>query len=237
MMSGAPVEADEGRTISVVFPALDVEATLGRTIAALAEAGSLVREAIVVDGGSADATIAVAERAGARVISSGRGRGRQLAAGAAAASGPWLLFLHADTELEPGWSEEAEAFISAPVNRFRAAAFRFVLDDPGPPARRIERLVAWRCRRFGLPYGDQGLLVSRAFYGRLGGYRPLPLMEDVDLVRRIGAGRLDILNTAAVTSAARYRRDGWWLRPARNLVCLSLYFIGVPPQGIAWLYR
>jgi len=235
MISSA--EGSETAAISVVIPALDAASTLARTLASVAEAGGLVREIIVVDGGSRDGTASLAEGAGARVIRSAPGRAVQLAAGAATASAPWLLFLHADTALGRGWPGEAAAFVSAPAHRDRAAAFRFALDDPTPAARRIERLVAWRCRRLGLPYGDQGLLIHRVLYDRIGGYRPLPLMEDVDLVRRIGRQRLTILRTAAVTSAARYRRDGWWLRPMRNLCCLSLYFMGVPPRTIAWLYR
>lgn len=232
-----PAETGEPAPISVVVPALNAAATLSRTLAALDEAEWLVRETIVVDGGSTDATSALAREAGATLIAGGRGRGRQLAAGADAASGAWLLFLHADTVPERGWSAEAASFVSDPANRLRAAAFRFALDDPAPQARRIERLVAWRCRRLGLPYGDQGLLIGRELYDRTGGYRPLPLMEDVDLVRRIGTRRIEILKSAAATSAARYRRGGWWLRPARNLGCLSLYFLGVPPRAIAWLYR
>ena len=105
-----------------------------------------------------------------------------------------------------------------------------------PGARRIERWAAWRCRALALPYGDQGLLISRAHYGRLGGFHPLPLMEDVDLVRRIDRNDLVPLEADAITSADRYRRDGWWLRPLRNLTCLSLYFAGVPPRTLRRLY-
>ncbi|MBL8673503.1 MAG: glycosyl transferase family 2, partial [Rhodospirillales bacterium] len=100
----------------------------------------------------------------------------------------------------------------------------------------IEGMVAWRGRALGMPYGDQGLLIKRSFYDRVGGYRPLPLMEDVDLVRRIGRRRLVALDVDAVTSAARYERDGWTLRPMRNLLCLSLFLLGVAPARIARLY-
>ena len=96
--------------------------------------------------------------------------------------------------------------------------------------------MAWRCRVLALPYGDQGLLIARAFYESLGGYRPLPLMEDVDLIRRIGRSRLRMLDATATTSAARYRRDGWTLRPLRNLLCLSLHFAGVPPKALLRFY-
>jgi hypothetical protein len=118
----------------------------------------------------------------------------------------------------------------------RAAYFAFALDDPSPEARRLERLVAWRCRALALPYGDQGLLVSRALYDAAGGFRPLPLMEDVDFVRRLGRRRLAALPPAAVTSAERWRREGWRRRSARNLACLSLWFLGVPPGAIKRLY-
>lgn len=118
-----------------------------------------------------------------------------------------------------------------------AATFRFALDALAPQARRIERLVAWRCRWLGLPYGDQGLLIPRALYDAIGGFRPLPLMEDVDMVRRLGRRRLRFLNTAAITSAVRYHRDGWILRPLRNLTCLGLWWLGVPANQVARLYH
>jgi hypothetical protein len=123
------------------------------------------------------------------------------------------------------------------ADEFRAAYFRFALDDASGAARRVERLVRWRCRAFALPYGDQGLLVSRRLYDEVGGYRPMPLMEDVDLIRRIGRRRLVELPSAALTSAARYRRDGWWLRPMRNLGILALWHLGAPPEFLRRIYR
>jgi rSAM/selenodomain-associated transferase 2 len=190
----------------------------------------------VVDGGSDDGSLEIAATWGARVVQAPRGRGAQLAAGGAAAVGGWLLFLHADTRLAPGWVAAARAFMAQPGSVQRAAAFRLALDDSDPRARRIECLANWRGRTLGLPYGDQGLLIARGFYESLGGYRPLPLMEDVDLVRRIGRRRIVILDAEAVTSAARYRRDGWWLRPLRNMALLGLYFIGVPTRVLHRLY-
>ena len=103
-------------------------------------------------------------------------------------------------------------------------------------ARRLERWVAWRVAVLALPYGDQGLLIHRSLYDRVGGYRPLPLMEDVDLVRRLGRRRLTVLGAAAVTSARRWRQDGWLRRSARNLLCLTLFYAGVPAERIARLY-
>ena len=224
-------------TLSVVIPTLNAADGLPATLESLKPDDGLVREVIVSDGGSTDDTAAIAETAGARVITGTRGRGQQLTAGAAAASGDWRLFLHADTVLEAGWADAVQDFIADPANRERAAVFAFALDDTGPPARRIERLARWRGRWLALPYGDQGLLIHRDFYARLGGFRPIALMEDVDLVRRIGRRRLAWLDARATTSAVRYRRGGFWRRPLRHLFCLSLYFLGLPPRLIARIYR
>jgi rSAM/selenodomain-associated transferase 2 len=190
----------------------------------------------VCDGGSRDDTTAVARRCGAVVVTGEAGRGGQLAAGADAGSAPWLLFLHADTQLAPGWADAAGRFMASAENAEKAGYFRLQFDSTDRRARRIERLVAWRCRTFGLPYGDQGLLVSRAFYRRLGGFRGLPLMEDVELVRRIGRRRLVALDADALTSAERYERDGWLARPLLNLSCLALFLVGVPSGAIRRLY-
>ena len=221
--------------ISVVIPTLNAAATLPDALAALCSS-AMLSEVIVADGGSSDETAARAVAAGARVVVGPRGRGGQLAAGAAAASGNWLLFLHADCRLEPGWERAVDAFLRAPAAEARAGYFDLALDDPAPAARRLERLVTWRCRFLALPYGDQGLLIARRLYDAVGGFAPLPLMEDVDLVRRLGRRRLVRIGARCVASARRYRRDGFVRRPLRNLLCLLLYFIGVPPARIVRLY-
>ena len=216
--------------LSVVIPALNAAATLGSCIEALREAD----EIIVVDGGSGDCTPAIAESSGAHLVHSARGRGVQLAAGAAAAKGEWLLFLHADTRLASGWREAAERHMARAPGK--AACFRFRLDAVERRARLIEAGVALRVRMLSLPYGDQGLLVSRRLYDEAGGYRPLALMEDVDLVRRIGPRRIERLSVDAVTSAERWRRGGWLRRSGRNLLCLALYRCGMSTERVARLY-
>lgn len=213
--------------LSAIIPTLDAAGVLPQALAALRDAD----EIIVADGGSRDATRAIARDAGAMVIEAPRGRGPQLAAGAAAARGDWLLFVHADTVLAPGWHTAAQAVMR---DGKKAGYFRFALDDDVPAARRLERIVAWRARVFDLPYGDQGLLIARALYDRVGGFRPLALMEDVDLVRRL-KGKLTAIDHRALTSAARYR-GGYLRRSARNLLCLTLWFMGVSPARIARLY-
>lgn len=154
--AGSVLLRPEGPTLGVVIPTLNAAPTLGRCLRALqGEAGGRL-EIVVSDGGSSDRTLAVAEASGVRTVQGPPGRGTQLAAGAAATRAGWLLFLHADTILQPGWRAAAGRFISSPENAHRAAYFRFALDDPQPAGRRLERLVALRRRVLGLPYGDQG---------------------------------------------------------------------------------
>ena len=227
--------------ISVVIPALNSEAGLPATLAALVTAAveGVVREVIIVDGGSTDTTAAIAESSGARFILSERGRGRQLALGAKEARFPWLLFLHADTRLAAGWEREALAFVRRVETGERAtgaAAFRFALDDQGLRPRVLEHLVAMRCALLRLPYGDQGLLLPKRLYQELGGFRPLLLMEDVDLVRRLGRRRITMLAVPAITSAERFLREGYVRRSARNLLCLALYLLRVPLATVHRLY-
>ena len=220
--------------ITCVIPALNAEATLPVTLASLR--GIPV---VVADGGSVDRTKAVVLDAGQKFETAAKGRGQQLGAGAKVAlvdGAQWLLFLHADTVLEEGWQSEVEAFISDPAQANKAAVFTFKVDDDGAAARRLESLVAWRTRTLALPYGDQGLLISARFYESLGGYKPLELMEDVDLVRRIGGNRLHVFKATALTSANKFKQAGYLRRSLRNLSCLGLFFLGLPVRWIARIY-
>ena len=226
--------------LSIVIPTFNAERELPATLESISQIGGQTgfpSEIVIADGGSTDATPTLAARAKAAFIAVPGGRGAQLAAGAGASVGDWLLFLHADTRPQPGWNHVAEAFMMDARNRFRAGYFRFILNDGAAAARRLERLVHWRCRVLALPYGDQGLLISREFYDVLGGFAEIPLMEDVDMARRIGRKRLLPLAAAAVTSAERYQQGGYWLRPAKNLLCLGLYLVGLPPHLISGLYE
>lgn len=219
--------------LSVIIPAKNAETGLRLTLDSIGEDV----EVLLIDGGSSDDTAAIAREAGAEVIASYPGRGRQLALGAEKAQGPWLLFLHADTKLPPEWRDLAQSFIDDPLNAKRAAYFWLAFDERSGSANRVAGLANLRAKTFGLPYGDQGLLIHKDFYDEVGGYRAEQnLMEDVDLIRRIGPMRLKRLHGAVVTSADKYRAGGWWARPLKNLVCLSLYLIGAPKTWYERLY-
>lgn len=221
--------------VSVVIPTLNAADGLGPCLGALTEGlmRGLVAELVLADGGSSDAIAAVADAAGARLVRAPRGRGAQLAAGAAAARADWLLFLHADTVLGPGWAEAAARHVAGPADR--AGWFRLAFDSNHPMARVTAGWANLRARALGLPFGDQGLLIHRTLYASAGGHPAIPLMEDVALARAL-RGRLMALDATATTSAERYARDGWLRRGARNLSTQALWFAGADPARLARRY-
>ncbi|MBB36128.1 MAG: glycosyl transferase [Hirschia sp.] len=222
--------------ISIIIPTLNAQDCLPSCLNALTPglSAGIIREVIVVDGGSSDKTVAAAGLAGCRVISSRPGRGTQLKCGAANAKADWLLFLHADTALSSDWPNAIIQQFDRPET---AAAFKLKFDSENRHARWLERRVAQRVKLLGLPYGDQGLFIHRDLYNEIGGYEDVPLMEDVSIVRRIGKKRLDILNVDAITSAAKYERDGWRNRAWRNSFLLTRYLLGADPARLAKVYN
>lgn len=226
-MTGAAV-------LGVVIPTLDEAQALPVLLGDLrALAAALPLDIVVADGGSRDGTQAAAAAAGARVVTAPRGRARQLNRGAAAVRGEWLLFLHADSRLDA----RARAALVAAVARdsgVRAAVFRFAIDLPPFWKRCIELGQRVREALWGLPYGDQGLLVRRDLFEAVGGYPDMPLMEDVAIVRLLRRRtRIHRLPAALLTSGRRYVRDGvvrTWLRHA---ALIALYAAGVSPQRLA----
>ncbi|MBO88686.1 MAG: glycosyl transferase family 2 [Rickettsiales bacterium] len=224
--------------LSVIIPTLNAGEVLGPTLSALAQMESigLIKDLVVSDGGSEDGTQSAVIDAGANLVKAAPGRGGQLRAGADAARGNWFLFLHADTVLARGWSDKVREFIERSNSFEIAGYFEFALDDTSLSARRLECLVRLRNRLFGLPYGDQGLLLSKRLYQRIGGYQDYPLMEDVDIVRRLGRRALVPISSRATTSAVRFQQDGYWLRAIRNLSCLGLFYFGVPVKTIKKVY-
>ena len=128
-------------------------------------------------------------------------------------------------------------FIADTRNSHTAAVFTLALDDERLSARWVEWISATRTKVLALPYGDQSLLISRELYNSIGGFRPIAIMEDVDIARRLGRQHIHVFNSCALTSAERYRRHGFFWRPLRNLCCLTLWFIGLPPDLIARIYN
>ncbi len=231
-----------GPMITIIIPTLNSEASLAQCLTALIPGlvDGLVREVLIVDGGSNDRTLQIADQAGCEVVQSlPPSRGRQLMTGADRARHPWLLFLHADTILDEGWTREVSTFVDrvdAGQRPPAAAAFSFALDDLGFKPRVIEAGVSARCTFLRLPYGDQGLLIPKSLYRARGGYRDMPLMEDVDFIRRLPRGERVILRTRALTSAIRYKRDGYLARVLKNFSCLALYLARVPLAAIQRIY-
>ena len=219
--------------VTIISPVLDDTDALRRLLRQLPTTPDL--EIVVVDGGTDPQTEAVVSaHDGATLRRSPPGRAVQMNAGAIGATSEWLLFLHADSTLPPGWLDAMVSLGDAPAGGW----FRFGLNDQAWQARVVERLVAWRVRRLRLPYGDQGLFVRRRIFKQLGGFREMPLMEDVEFVRRlVRAGRMAELPLTLSTSSRRWRREGWWHRSMKNLTIQTLYFAGVPPARLVRWYH
>jgi rSAM/selenodomain-associated transferase 2 len=216
-------------TISVVIPTLDEEAAIAAAVAGARRAlGDC--EVIVVDAGSHDGTAAAAAADGATVVTAPGSRAEAMNRGAAVATGDVLLFLHADTLLPEG----AAAAVAAALTDADAGAFRIRFDRPRPA---LERLVNVRSRLFKVVYGDQALFVTRAAFERAGGFRPIPIMEDFDLVRRLRRqGGLVVLPAAVTTSGRRHQQSGRARTLVRIWLIQLLYLLRVPPERLARLY-
>lgn len=220
--------------LAIVIPTLNEAENLPATLNAL-RAGWPEAAVVVADGGSTDGTPAIAASARARVLTNlPRSRGAQLQAGAdAAGEVRWLLFLHADTRLDGAAIAAAEAYM-AKANA-RLAMFRIRFDSPS----RLLRFSAWWTRFDSVftRFGDQGILISRTVYDELGGFKPWPLFEDVDLVRRARRSRpIDVLPATITTSARRFQRRGVWRQQLHNASLLLRFLAGADPTKLARNY-
>lgn len=221
--------------ISIVIAALNEEKFIVRCIEAVHAEGCDC-EIIVADGGSRDKTTATAcGYQGIEVVVSPKGRGRQMNAGASKARGEILLFLHADTTLEHGWSEAIRSVLAEPS--VIGGAFSFCIDNPAMKYRLVEAWVRLRCLIFRLPYGDQAIFIRKTAFQELGGYREIPLMEDVDIIGRMKKlGSISILQKKAVTSGRRWVRKGILRTAAINQMTMLMFRLGVSPEKLARIY-
>ncbi len=221
--------------ISVIIPTLNECDNIRRCIERIRAEGR-DSEIIVCDGGSSDGTVQIAkEYAGTKVIETSKGRGVQMNMGAEAAAGDVLLFLHADTALEAGWSKAVIEALDIPS--VAAGAFTLKIDNPAQRYRLIESWVKMRCTLFNLPYGDQAIFVRRSIFDRIGGYCNGPLMEDVDIVARLKReGKLVILEKSALTCDRRWGRKGLLRTALSNQLVMLMYKLGFKPDTLARIY-
>lgn len=222
--------------LSIVVPVLDEGEHIEALLAELAR-GCPGVEVVVADGGSQDGSVEIAARApGVRLVSSDRGRALQMNAGAAAATGEVLLFLHADTRLPPGAAEAVLHALADP--RVAYGRFDVSFDRPGGTFKLIAALMNLRSRVMGICTGDQAIFVRRAAFARLGGYPEIALMEDIELTRQLKrVGRLAPLALRVTTSARRWERNGVARTIALMWALRFLYFCGVGPGRLhRWYY-
>jgi rSAM/selenodomain-associated transferase 2 len=221
--------------LSVIIPTWNEGDALGGLLTCLRGLRAQ-HELIVVDGGSGDDTTAIARAMGATVIDSEACRGLQLRIGAAAARAPCLCFLHADIRLDTHALADVDTLASS--GAAGAYAFRLRIGSDGWSYRLIEAGANLRSRIFGLPYGDQGLIVGREVYEVAGGFPAQPLMEDVALVRALKRfSRVHLLDSTVMVSGRRWAAEGPLRRSARNLTLLARYFAGQSPEVLARSYR
>lgn len=219
-------------SLAIVVPTLDEEEALREHLAAALPHGD---ELVVSDGDSGDRTREVARELGVPVVVGAPGRGGQLNRGARATTAEVILFLHADTRLP---ADAREGVLAAVAGGAVGGAFRVRFDRGGFWMRLGGRLVNLRTRLTGLPLGDQAQFVTRRAFRELGGFREWPILEDLDLARRLKAhGRLEILESPVTTAARRYLAGGIFRTVARNWLIWSLFALGVHPRRLARLYR
>lgn len=221
-----------GRSVSVIIPSLNEEASIGDAIRSALDAGA--GEVIVSDGGSKDQTIALSRDAGADHIVCGEPRrGSQLRAGAELASGDWLLFLHADNRLGEDCIRQIRELTGEVWGAFRQS-----IDHDGKKYRLLEWGNALRVRYRSMPFGDQAIFVRRDVYDQVGGFREMPLMEDVDLSRRLRKiGRPKLLAGPLTIDARRWEKRGVIRQTLRNWSIQVAYACGATPNTLVRWYR
>ncbi|GET37569.1 TIGR04283 family arsenosugar biosynthesis glycosyltransferase [Microseira wollei] len=220
--------------ISIIIPVLNEASTINKTLASIKKASNI--EIIVVDGGSEDETVALAQSLGIKVLFSPPGRATQMNRGAAAATGDILLFLHADTRLPNNFDTSVRQ--SLQIQKTIAGAFELKIDSDIPSLRIVEKMVNVRSRYLQMPYGDQAIFLKATVFNQIGGFPNLPIMEDFELVRRLQPlGKIEIVPAPVVTSGRRWQKLGVLKTTLINQLIILGYFLGIPPDQLAQWYR
>jgi rSAM/selenodomain-associated transferase 2 len=219
--------------ISVIVPVLNEEKTIAATLAALVTLAPY--EIIIVDGGSADRTRELAGPFPVKVISSERGRGRQMNRGADEADGEVLLFLHADTRLPTSALNDIKSALSEP--RYLGGRFDVELAGDHWLLPLVGRMISYRSRLSKVATGDQAIFVRRQVFARMGGFPDMPLLEDITFCRTLKRlGDVACLRSRVVTSARRWEVDGVWWTIFRMWTIKLLYLAGVSPARLKQFY-
>ena len=229
MVTGSPAD------ISVIIPVLNDAESLDLALGSTQDYAGV--DCIVVDGGSSDESVEVAQSRGVRVLHSPPGRARQMNAGAEVAEGRFLLFLHADTRLPEGFDGHVRQILTG--SGVAAGAFQLQIDAPSARLRLIEKAANWRSRYLQMPYGDQAIFLRKELYRKMGGFPDLPIMEDFQLIRRLqGEGRIVIAPAAVVTSARRWKKLGALRTTLLNQLMILGFYFGFEPSRLArWYHR
>ena len=216
--------------ISIVIPTLNSQNTVRKTLASLFEGieAGIVRELIVVDGGSTDETREIVEECGGKFISSAASRGYQLKKGVNLAKGDFIFVLHSDSVLEPGWSKIVKKYFNKDAGYYCKLSFDII----HPLASMTSTWANARSLIFNLPYGDQGLLIPRKLLMENGSYSPIPIMEDVELALRF-KGKLFCMPVVITTSSRKYRKNGWLRQGSKNIVRLLRFLLGADPNNLS----
>ena len=220
--------------VTVVIPTYNSEKTIESTLNSICK---YFNKIIIVDADSSDLTLEISKKYKIKIIKSVKGRGPQLVLGAENANTDWIFFLHSDSIINQNNIIDINKFITNTLNNNKAGSFKIRFNTNNIWSNLLSILVNIRSKYLKLPYGDQGLLISKSFYKNIGGYKNIPIMEDVEIIRAIGFRNIKILNSYIITDAARFENQGWIYRPMINLFCLTLYFLGFNINNINKIYK
>lgn len=220
--------------ISIIIPVLNEADNIESVINQIQKTENI--EIIIVDGGSQDHTVEIAQSLGVKVIVTQRGRALQMNAGAKIATGEILLFLHGDTQLPTEFEKDVrKIWIN---DNIIAGAFQLKIDNSQWSLRLIEKTVFWRSKYLQMPYGDQAIFVKTSTFWEVGGFPEQPIMEDFEFIRRLNRlGKIEILSSSVITSGRRWQKLGVFKTTLINQLVVVGYYLGISPIKLSQWYR